>query len=86
MADTQRGGTRGVVVCLVIGFDLRRLRPWRLPGRRPMQRTLGWAAVAAGGNLVAQSVRAAARTDLAHPDCVVMAYPYSISRSPMYVG
>jgi protein-S-isoprenylcysteine O-methyltransferase Ste14 len=74
------------LACLAAGYGLHRLRPWRLPGRRPVQRLLGSIAAGAGGYLVVRSVHAAARVDLARPERLVTAYPYTISRNPMYVG
>jgi protein-S-isoprenylcysteine O-methyltransferase Ste14 len=74
------------VVGLAAGFGLHRLRPWPLPGRRPVRRLLGWAAAGTGCYLVARSVQAAARVDLARPERLVTTFPYSVSRNPMYVG
>jgi protein-S-isoprenylcysteine O-methyltransferase Ste14 len=74
------------LACLAAGYGLHRLRPWRLPGRPPVQRLLGSVAAGAGGYLVVRSVHAAARVDLARPERLVTAYPYTISRNPMYVG
>lgn len=70
------------VAGLAVGFGLHRLRPWR----RPAHPLPGWTAVGAGGYLIARSVRAAGGVDLARPGRLVTAFPYSVSRNPMYLG
>jgi protein-S-isoprenylcysteine O-methyltransferase Ste14 len=74
------------VVGLAAGYGLRRLRSWPLPGRRSVHHVVGWTVVGAGGHLIVRSVLAAARLDLARPERLVTAYPYSVSRNPMYLG
>jgi len=71
---------------IAAGPLLRRMRPWSLPGPRPLRRMLGWPLITAGGVLVTAAVRQAGQVDVEHPDLLMTRGPYAGTRNPMYGG
>ena len=71
---------------LGLGAVLHRLRPWRLPGSRPIQRIAGAILVVSGTLLIIRAVQAAGSGTVDDPDRLLTTGPYAHSRNPMYLG
>jgi protein-S-isoprenylcysteine O-methyltransferase Ste14 len=71
---------------LGLGAALDRLRPWRLPGSRPIQRFAGTILVASGTVLILRAVQAAGSVAVDDPHQLLTTGPYALSRNPMYLG
>ena len=71
---------------LGLGAALHRLRPWRLPGSRPIQRIGGAILVVSGTQLILRAVQAAGSGTVDDPVRLLTTGPYALTRNPMYLG
>lgn len=74
------------LVGLGVAILLQVIASWRLPWPAWIGHAVGWPLILAGLWLVVGAVRAAAEVDLGRPRQLVVAWPYSFSRNPMYVA
>jgi len=74
------------VLGLGVGAVLHRLRPWRLPGSRPIQRIAGAILIASGTMLIIRAVQAAGSGTVDEPDRLLTSGAYALTRNPMYLG
>lgn len=74
------------LAALALGVVQHRRRPWRLGIPPALRHPMGWSLIGAGLGVVVASWTTAARTDLAHPDRLLVDGVYARTRNPMYLG